>query len=307
MTRPVVATIGVFDGVHRGHAALLARARARAREAMAGLTVITFDVSPQAVLSGADPYPRLTVLGEKAARLREEGAEEVRVLAFNRRLAAKSPERFLADHLFAFDRVAGLVLGYDFALGRGRRGTVEYLARLGERLGFAVEGVEAVLEGGEPVSSTRVRRLVASGRVEEAAVLLGRPYRLGGTVVRGDGRGRGLGFPTANLDLPPAKQRPAHGVYAVRAHVPRTGLSGAAGVLNVGVRPTFGDPRETVELHLLEGGRELVGLRVEADLLHRIRPERKFPGPKELAAQIGADADRARELLHAPPPPEMEP
>lgn len=295
LPRAAVATIGVFDGFHRGHAAVVGRARARAAGAGARLVVITFDTPPRAVLSGRPAPPRLARLGEKVALLRGAGADEVRVLGFTRRLAAKSPRRFLAEHVFPYHRLAAVVVGYDFAMGKGRAGDVPHLAGLGALLGFTVEGVPAEVEGGSPISTTRIRGILAEGGVEEAGRLLGRRYRLGGTVVRGEGRGRGLGFPTANLALPEDLQRPGRGVYAVRAAVPGTGT--VDGVVNIGFRPTFGGNGETVEAHLLDFGGELVGTRLEMEFVARLRGERKFNDSKELTEQIARDASRARALL----------
>jgi riboflavin kinase / FMN adenylyltransferase len=291
----VVVTIGVFDGVHRGHLAVVGRGSARAREAGERLIAFTFDVPPRAVLSGSPPPPLLTSLGEKVALLRRGGADGVRVLRFTRDLAAKSPQRFLDEHVLAFAPLSLLVVGYDFAMGRDREGTAAVLREIGSRRGFAVEEVPAVWEGGEAISSTRVRRALEEGTVDVAWRCLGRPYRLPGTVVRGDGRGRTLGFPTANLEVDPGRLRPGNGVYAVR-------VSGASpeirdGVANLGVRPTFGGGGETVEVHLLDGGGDLVGARLTVSFLGRLRPERKFKEVKELQDQIRADVARAREVL----------
>ncbi len=299
MSRAVVATIGVFDGFHRGHSAVVARARERARESGASLVVFTFDAHPRAVLAGAAGSPQLTPLAEKIALLRGAGAGEVRVLSFNERLAARPPHRFLEEHVYAFGRLAALVVGYDFAMGRERAGTIPVLRGLGREGGFDVEGVPPVLDGEGPVSSTRVRRLLNEGAVARAAGLLGRPYRLAGLVGVGDGRGRSLGFPTANLSVLPHKLQPARGVYAVM--VSGAGLALAPGVVNLGARPTFGDGPPTVEVHLLDFEGDLRGARLELDFVDRLRPERKFAGAEELSAQIGRDAAAARIRLIPPP------
>ncbi len=295
VSRTAVVTIGVFDGFHRGHAAVVGRARARAAAASARLVVFTFDEPPQAVLAGRPAPPRLALRGENVALLRGAGADEVRVLGFNRRLAAKSPRRFLAEHVFPYHRLAVLVVGYDFAMGKGRKGDVAHLTELGRSLGFAVEGVPAETEGDRPISTTRIRGILAEGGVEEAGRLLGRCYRLAGPVVRGDGRGRGLGFPTANLAVPEGKQRPGGGVYAVRVFGP--GLEGAGGVVNIGRRPTFGGDGETVEAHILDFRGDLVGETLEVEFVARLRDERKFNDVNELGEQILRDARRARALL----------
>ena len=299
MSRAMAATIGVFDGVHRGHASVVARARERARESGAPLVVFTFDAHPRAVLAGTAGLPQLTPLGEKIALLRGAGAAEVRVLSFNERLAARPPRRFLEEHLYASGRLAVLVVGYDFAMGRERSGTIPVLRELGREGGFDVEGVPPVLDGDDPISSTRVRRLLNEGAVARAAGLLGRPYRLAGIVGAGDGRGRGLGFPTANLTVSPHKLQPGRGVYAVR--VSGSGLVSAAGVVNLGARPTFGEGPPTVEVHVLDFEGDLRGERLEMDFVERLRPERKFAGAGELSTQIARDADAARASLNPPP------
>lgn len=297
MTPVAVATIGVFDGFHRGHRQVVRRARERADRVRGRLVVFTFDEHPEVVLRGIDPLPRLSTPAETAGLLLDAGADEVRFLRFDAALARKSPERFLVEHVFSTQRLAGLVVGYDFAMGRGRAGDPGALAALGTRLGFRVEAVPAAEDGGGPISSTRIRGALAEGRVAEAAAWLGRPYRLRGTVVAGEGRGRTLGFPTANLRVHPRKLRPRQGVYAVR--VDGADLEGAPGVANLGIRPTFGEGRETVEVHLLEFRGDLLGASLTVNLVEGLRPEIKFKNAKELEAQIGEDATRARALLAA--------
>jgi riboflavin kinase/FMN adenylyltransferase len=186
-------------------------------------------------------------------------------------------------------------VGYDFALGRGREGTVPVLEAMGSGMGFGVEAVEALEVEGSAVSSTRVRRALEGGDVETAARLLGRPYRMGGRVVPGRARGRTLGFPTANVAVPPGKLRPAHGVYAVRVHGVPGGPRG--GVANLGVRPTFEEGGESLEIHLLDWDRNLLGVGLGVDLIARLRPERKFNSEMELRNQIEADAEAARQRL----------
>jgi riboflavin kinase/FMN adenylyltransferase len=219
----------------------------------------------------------------------------VRVLRFTPAFAEKGAERFLAEHAFPFAPLAVLVVGYDFAMGHAREGSLDVLRTLGSRLGFAVHEVPAVLDRGEPISSTRVRHVLAAGDVLAATRLLGRPYTLTGTVVQGDGRGRSLGFPTANLDAPATRLRPAAGVYAV--WVQGIGASVHRGVANVGIRPTFGGGGERLEVHLFDLDRDLVGTRLVVAFAARLRPEIKFNGPRELQRQIAEDAAQARGLL----------
>ena len=290
----VVVTLGVFDGFHPGHAAVVARARERARRAAGALVVFTFDEHPRMVLAGGEAPPQLTLLPEKIALLRGAGADEVRVLRFNPRLAAKGPRRFLRDHLFPFARVAGLVVGYDFAMGRGREGSIPVLRQAGEELGFTVESVGPETLEGAAVSSTRIRLALSAGRVEEAARLLGRPYRLEGRVETGEARGRALGFPTANLAVSAGKHRPARGVYMVAVEGAGPGI--ARGVVNLGHRPTFGGGAETTEVHILDFAGDLVGARLNLYFLARLREERKFNNGNELTDQIRRDVELARKL-----------
>ena len=291
----LVATLGVMDGFHLGHQSVVLNARARAREAGARLVAFTFDPPPWVVLKNRPAEPLLTLLGERVALLRDAGVDEVRVLHFDRALAAKRPEAFLIEHVFPFARLASLVLGYDFALGRERQGTPEALARLGERWGFSVVTVPALVRNETPISSRRIREALRSGQVEEAAACLGRPYALTGVVESGEGRGRTLGFPTANIRIPEGRLTPAQGVYAVRVH--GIGPEPLPGVANLGKRPTFGGGDERLEVHVLKPVGTLNGLWLSVDLIARIRPEVKFNDINELTSQIARDAVRAGELL----------
>ena len=295
MTPATVVTLGVFDGFHRGHAAVVGRARERADAQGARMAVFTFGTHPRLILDHAGAPPELTTTGEKVALLRAAGADAVRVLVFDESLRRKGPRRFLEEHVFPFHRLTRLVVGYDFAMGRDRAGTVPVLAELGERYGFAVERVGAREEGNAPVSSTRIREALATGEVGEASALLGRPYALAGRVVPGDALGRTIGFPTANLAVDPGKLRPGHGVYAVR--VDGAGEAGRPGVANLGVRPTVGDGRDAVEVHLLDYAGDLLERRLTLHFLGRIREERKFKDLNELAVQIERDVEGARRLL----------
>ncbi|MCO5170722.1 MAG: bifunctional riboflavin kinase/FAD synthetase [Planctomycetes bacterium] len=297
--RPAV-TVGVFDGVHLGHAALLDRLVASARAAGVAPVVVTFWPHPRAVLGGGAP-PLITTLAHRVALLRRRGAAGVVVLPFDADVASWPAEVF-AERVLA-ERLAAsrVVLGADHRFGRGRRGDVALLARLGERLGFVAEAVPLVETGGVKASSTAVRDALRRGDLDLAGRLLGRPVSVLGHVVRGDQRGRALGFPTANLDLG-AALRPPRGVYAVRARTVVRHEDGPLlpAVANVGRRPTFtADEQDLVEVHLLEGGRDLYGLDLEVEFVERLRDERRFEGVDALRAQIARDAARAREVLGA--------
>jgi riboflavin kinase/FMN adenylyltransferase len=295
-----VLTIGFFDGVHLGHRRLIERAAHLARERSARAVAVTFWPHPLAVLRPSEPIALLSTLEEKLALI--DGLcllDETVVMPFTPELAAHDPDAFL-NLLRAWSSPIALVEGPDFAVGHERSGDLAYLHAAGERLGFAVEELE-VCEGGERVSSTRIRRLVLAGQVAEAARLLGRPYRLGGEVVLGDQRGRLLGFPTANIRPDARKALPANGVYAVRVALPGERVASHPGVANIGVRPTVSsEPKLLIEVHMLDATMDLYGLTIGVDLVERLREERRFDGIDALRAQIDRDARTAREILSAP-------
>jgi riboflavin kinase/FMN adenylyltransferase len=280
-----VVTVGVFDGVHRGHQCILDRLIAAAAGRPAA--VVTFDPHPRAVLGPPKAHRLLSPIDERIELLRRWPLAAVAVLRFDRSIAQLSYVEFVRDALVGRLGVRHLVLGFDTRLGNDRAGTPERLVELGTELGYTVDRVDAVAIGGELVSSTAIRHALDAGEVEGAARLLGRPYRVGGAVVRGAGRGRTLGIPTANLDVPEAKLVPANGVYAGWAHARGAPWPAA---INIGVAPTFAATgSRTVEAHLVGVDADLYGERVELDLVCRLRAEQRFPSPAALVAQIRAD------------------
>jgi riboflavin kinase/FMN adenylyltransferase len=287
---PVVA-IGNFDGVHAGHRAVLARLFALAAERGAPSCVLTFDPAPTAVLAPDRHQPRILPTDARVRLLGEAGVDAVVLEPFTLALAGRSAEWFARVLLGEQLRVQGLVVGYDFRFGKGREGDAAALRSF--LPGVPVVEVGAHAEGGAPVSSSRIRRLVAEGDVAAAARLLGRPHALRGPVVHGDHRGRTIGFPTANVQNE-VELLPASGVYAVRARV-----DGAVhpGVANIGVRPTFDATEPRVEVHLFDFDGDLYGKRLEVELIARLRGEARFPSVDALVAQIRADADAARAVL----------
>ncbi len=296
-----VVTIGGFDGVHLGHQALLAAVRRAAQQHRARPVVVTFDPLPRAVLRGRAHNFYLTLAAEKVALLAEHGAQGVLLLPFTRELAAQPGRAFVAA-LHRRLQFPCLCVGYNFALGRNREGDVPALRAWGREMGYSVQVVGPVtVPGVGIVSSSRIREALYQGRVERAARLLGRPYRLSGPVVPGDARGRGLGFPTANVEPDARKVRPANGVYAAWAWV--AGQAHPA-VVNIGHRPTFGAaPRPRVEAHLLDFHGDLYGQTLSLDFLQRLRAERAFPSVDALRAQIARDVQQAREVFaHVAPP-----
>ncbi|TMQ70487.1 MAG: bifunctional riboflavin kinase/FAD synthetase [Candidatus Eisenbacteria bacterium] len=291
-----VVTIGVFDGLHLGHQAILARTKARAEGGPC--VVMSFDPHPDVVLARGDfrSPPPLTPLGEKRALLKSLGMDRFEVLPFTRELASLEPEAFVDRHLVAPFAPSALVVGDGFALGRGRSGTVERLRTIGETRGFDVEAVPLVMMDGAPVSSTRIRASLGSGRVAEAGRLLGRRYGLAGTVVTGDGRGRELGFPTANLRLHEERLLPADGIYAVLASVAgQEGWHPAA--MSIGVRPTFDGQVRTLEVHLLDWSGDLVGRTLAVEFVEWLRPELRFESVAALVAAMAGDVAETRRLL----------
>jgi riboflavin kinase / FMN adenylyltransferase len=302
-----IVAIGNFDGVHRGHQAVLAGAARDAAERGLGAAVLTFWPHPAETLGRAAP-PLLTRLDRKLELVRRAApAMEAFVERFDRAFAAQSAAEFAERVLSGRLAARVVVVGQNFRFGRGREGDFAALTALGEALGFETRSHGLLGDARGPFSSTRVREAVARGDVEEAAAILGRPHLISGTVVEGDRRGRTIGFPTCNLGGV-AEALPANGVYAVL--VDREGEGGAralaTGVANIGVRPTVKDreARPSVEAHLFDLDQDLYGAQLRVHLVARLRPEQKFAGLGELKAQIARDAAEARSRLEgiAPDP-----
>jgi riboflavin kinase/FMN adenylyltransferase len=291
--RAPVVTIGVFDGVHRGHRRVIARAREIAAPIGGEVVVITFHVHPRSVTVGVAP-PLVTSLPHRLLLLEREGVDATIVLHFDEALRDMSAERFVDEVLVARIGARALVLGHDSHFGKDRRGDFDLARKLLAPRGVPVERIEPVrLADGRIVSSTSIRASVAANEVAESEELMGRPPALYGTVVRGDGRGRSLGFPTANLDLG-GELRPPRGVYG--ASVAIDGRTWPA-VVNIGGRPTFhpeGDAADTVEVHVIGFAGDLYGRALEVRVFGRIRDERRFAGAAELKAQIAADVEEMR-------------
>ncbi|MBD5417430.1 MAG: bifunctional riboflavin kinase/FAD synthetase [Desulfovibrio sp.] len=285
-------TIGNFDGVHLGHQALVRRTLEVCGARGLDCVVVTFRPHPRTVLTPERPHAPLSTRAERFALLERLGVRHILELPFTRELAALSPEDFVRGYLLPL-QPRELVVGHDFTLGRGRSGHPELLQQLGRDMGFGVEQVSAVLAGGAPVSSTRLRECLAGGDVALARHLLGRPYAVSGAVAHGEGRGRGLGFPTANLDGA-ATLLPANGVYATRA---RLGGRSFDAVTNIGMKPTFGGDRLTVESFLLDAEGDFYGEDLALEFAARLRGEQRFPDAAALGRQISADVALARRLL----------
>ena len=296
---PFALTVGVFDGVHRGHRAIIDALREEARKSKARSVVATLDPHPLAVLRPAMAPPMLTTPEERCELLRASGVDAALVFPFDRQTASFEPMEFVEKLLPPRADLAALVIGYDFRMGRGRAAGYEELTREGEARGFRVLQVSP--EGGEaPISSTRIRALVEEGRVSEAAELLGHRYLIQGEVIPGRGIGRTLEFPTANVDVGNgSKLLPKFGVYAVLARIVGDEGPLRAGVMNLGTRPTFGGTEPALEVHLLDFEGDLRGQTLAVDLVERIREEKRFDGPEALAARIGEDVAEARKILES--------
>ena len=286
-------TVGVLDGVHRGHQQLVTEMVEAAHLVGDFAVALAFDPHPAAAL-GYEPPPLLTTLEERAELLASLGLDVLIVLPFTPDLA-RTPAADFVEALLQHLHMVELWGGPDFALGYRREGNVAFLQRLGAERGFAVRVVEPLMWEGVPVSSSRVRDALQAGDIDQATSCLGRPYRLTGTVVHGDGRGRTIGVPTANLSLLPERLLPADGIYACLAHAERLGTHPAA--VNVGTRPTFDGHSVTIEAHLIDFGADLYGQPLTLDFIARLRDEVAFPNVDALMAQMQKDIAQARDIL----------
>jgi riboflavin kinase/FMN adenylyltransferase len=294
-----VLTIGNFDGLHRGHRALLAAVVEAARRAGGTAMALTFDPHPVAVLAPQAEIRLLLTPEQKLAGLRGAGIEETVILEFSRAFAALTPEAFVREILGDGLGVRELFVGEHFAFGKGRAGRIEDLVRLGAAAGFVVHPMAPVRVDGEPVSSTRIRSLLQQGEVGAAARCLGRPYRLEGSVIAGERRGTDLGWPTANLALPTGRAVPADGVYATRVV---RGVECLDAVAYIGSRPTFGAGPRLLEVYVLDRRMELYGEEIVVEFVERLRGDLRFASAQELADRIGVDVAQARASLKAAGP-----
>lgn len=288
-----IAALGNFDGLHRGHLKLLERVRREAGERGGTPIAVTFDPHPPRVLRPDKAPPQLMTLEQKLEGFERAGIQGVAIVRFTHELSRWEPELFVETVIVDWLHAAEVCVGANFLFGRERSGNFTLLRALGDDRGFRVEKIEPVRFKDFVVSSTRVRHLIAEGRVDEAGALLGHHYFLDGTVVHGDGRGRTLGVPTANLATT-NELLPAYGIYATMATV--AGRHHAS-VTSVGVRPTIGDGRVTIETHLLGGGADLYGAELRLAFVQWLREERAFDGLEPLKVQMRADCARAAALF----------
>ena len=294
LSGPLFLAIGVFDGVHLGHQAVISTSAGHAREAGGTPVVVTFDPHPAKVLRPDDAPHLLTATQHKIALIRDLGVAHLLVLHFDRSFAATPPEEFVRQLVTNSRPLREICVGHEWSFGKGRAGNLALLRQLGMTLEFAVVGVQAVTVNGEVVSSTAIRSAVAKGDLTKAAQMLGREYTILGTVKPGAKLGRKLGFPTANLSAH-SEQFPPNGVYVIEAR-----LAGNLhrGVANLGYRPTVSadPPERLLELHLFDLDKDIYGEEIEVRFLRYLRPEQKFENVDALKVQIARDVEEAREF-----------
>jgi len=294
-TRGAVVTMGTFDGVHRGHHAVLAEVTRRARAGGLASVLVTFEPHPLAVVNPAAAPKLLTLPEEKRALVAAQGIEQFVLMPFTPAVAQLDAEAFVGRLRDTY-AMRELVMGYDHGFGRGRAGDVELVRRLAQQQGFGMAVVDAVKDNGQPISSTLIRTALAHGDLDAAARWLGRSYGIRGTVVRGAGRGRTIGIPTINLASPDTRKLlPPDGVYAVRVSV---GDQRYGGMMNQGPRPTFGEESRTLEVHLFDFDGELYGEVVDVEWVRRLRAVQAFPSRDALVAQLERDRQAARAALN---------
>jgi riboflavin kinase/FMN adenylyltransferase len=292
-----VVTIGAYDGVHIGHRALIADVRRMAAERGCASAVVTFDRHPAMVVRPESAPKLLTDLDQKLELLADTGVDYALVVHFDEQRAAESAEDFVQEILVDCLNARAVVVGHDFHFGKGRRGNVALLADMGGQCGFDVLGIKLVEEQGAAVSSTEIRRRLGDGDVAGAAELLGRAHEVRGTVVKGDQRGRHLGFPTANIAVPGEIQLPADGIYAGWYERPDGAVHAAA--LSLGRRPTFYENADAslLEAYLIDFDSDLYGERAKVRFVARLRGEQKFDSVEALTEQIARDVDATRSIL----------
>lgn len=287
-------TIGVFDGVHRGHQEIVAECVREARRRAVPSVVLTFERNPREVVKGESPCV-ITAPARKMAKLEELGVDYTIRVRFNRRFASMEPEGFCRDILGKHLGAREVCVGENFRFGSGGKGDVVALAREGKELGFQVDVVKLISVGGETLSSTLIRGFIRQGKVDEVTLGLGRHYAVTGRVEKGHSRGKMMGYPTANMALERDFCVPADGVYA--------GMAVLEGVkyrcaINIGSNPTFGDEEVAMEVFLIDFDGDIYGESLEVEFVHRLRPEIAFTGEKELARQIEKDVEAVRSMIH---------
>lgn len=288
-----IITLGNFDGLHLGHQELIRKIILRAEETGGLSMVVTFRPHPLKILAPEKCPPLISIYEEKIELLEKLGIDVLVKIPFTLDFSAMGPRDFVKDILVDLLGAKEIFVGYNYRFGKGRKGNIQMLRDLGSELGFIVREVEQVSLNGEVISSTRIRQLLINGEVEHAARLLGRPYALCGIVVKGDGRGRGLGFPTANI-VSRHSIIPSNGVYAVRLFVRDKYYNG---IVNIGLRPTFDAKSMAIEVHIFDFDEDIYGEELTVYFANKIREEKKFQNAEALIRQINADITNAKEIL----------
>jgi len=294
LTGPLFLAIGVFDGVHRGHQAVISTSADHARAVNGTPVVVTFDPHPEKVLRPEHAPHLLTATQHKIALIRSLGVRHLLIITFDKAFAATEPEDFVRQLVDHSKPLREICVGHEWAFGKNRRGNLELLKKLGAQLKFDVVGVQPIKVNGEVVSSTEIRKAIERSDFAKAAAMLGRDYTILGTVIRGDSLGKKIGFPTANLSAH-SEQFPPNGVYAAEARIDNQSY---CGVINLGVRPTVaaGKSERVLEIHLFDFNRDIYGEDVEVRFLKFLRPEKKFENLDALVQQIRRDAEQARQI-----------
>ncbi|MEP7015327.1 MAG: bifunctional riboflavin kinase/FAD synthetase [Verrucomicrobiota bacterium] len=292
---PLFLAVGVFDGVHLGHQAVISTSARHAQAETGTPVVVTFDPHPMKVLRPLDAPHLLTATQHKIALIRNLGVAHLLIIPFEEQFAATEPEDFVQQLVTHSKPLREICVGHEWSFGKNRRGNLDLLKKLGSRSNFNVVGIPPIKMNGEIVSSTAIRQAVETGDLKRAAEMLGREYTILGTVVKGDNLGSKIGFPTANLSAH-SEQFPPNGVYLAEATI-----DGAQypGVINLGYRPTvsIGQSQRVLEIHLLDFNREIYGKDIDVRFISYLRPEKKFENIEALTAQIGADVQQARNFL----------
>ena len=288
-----IITLGNFDGLHLGHQELIRKIIFRAKETGGLSMVVTFRPHPLKILAPEKCPPLISIYEEKIQLLEKLGIDVLVKIPFTLDFSAMEPRDFVKDILVDLLGAKEIFVGYNYRFGKGRKGNILMLRELGEELGFIVREVEQVSLNGEVISSTRIRQLLINGEVEHATKLLGRPYALFGIVVKGDGRGRGLGFPTANI-VSRHSIIPSNGVYAVKLFVRDKYYNG---IVNIGIRPTFDTKSMAIEVHIFDFDEDIYGEELTIYFASKIREERKFGSAEALVNQINTDINTAKDLL----------
>ncbi|MDH3977687.1 MAG: bifunctional riboflavin kinase/FAD synthetase [Gammaproteobacteria bacterium] len=289
-----VATIGAFDGVHKGHRGIVQRVLDEAAQRNLPSVIVSFEPTPREFFSRAEPPPRLTRFREKFAEFQNCGVDWFFCPPFNEAMEQLEPQAFIDNLLISTLNIKHLVVGDDFVFGRKRRGNVDDLRRAGEVSGFSVEQMNSVLAGGDRISSTAIRQALAAGHLKRAAELLGRDYSMTGRVVDGQKLGKKLGYPTANVNLN-RRASPIAGIFAVRV----AGLAPELlnGVASVGTRPTVAGIEPLLEVHIFDFDRDIYGEYIRVEFVQKLREEEMFPDLETLTEQMHVDAAEARQIL----------